>query len=49
MKLYIKVDYFQGQLRKALANAEKAIAMVNMLHLFSDNEEIEEVATNEIR
>ncbi|XP_076437310.1 immunoglobulin-binding protein 1-like [Babylonia areolata] len=42
-------DKIQGELRKALAKAEQAIFMVNQLHLFSDNEEIEEVATNEVK
>ncbi|KAL8608073.1 hypothetical protein ACOMHN_023889 [Nucella lapillus] len=42
-------DKIQGELRKALEKAEQAISMVNQLHLFSDNEEIEEVATSEVR
>lgn len=42
-------DKIQGEVRKALAKAEQAIFMVNQLQLFSDNEEIEEVATNEVK
>ena len=32
-----------------ITNAEKAIYMVNQLSLFSSNEEIEEISTNELR
>nr|KAG5692360.1 hypothetical protein BaRGS_007973 [Batillaria attramentaria] len=39
----------QGEVRKILAKAEQAIYMVNQLQLFSDNEEIDEVASNEIK
>ncbi|XP_025078678.1 immunoglobulin-binding protein 1-like [Pomacea canaliculata] len=42
-------DKVQVEVRKALAKAEQAINMVNQLQLFSDNEDIDEVATNEIR
>lgn len=37
------------EVRKSLGKTEQAIHMVNQLHLFSENEEIEEVASNEIR
>ncbi|KAK7477218.1 hypothetical protein BaRGS_00031529 [Batillaria attramentaria] len=42
-------DKVQGEVRKILAKAEQAIYMVNQLQLFSDNEEIDEVASNEIK
>lgn len=42
-------DKFQGKLRKAIAHTERAIRMVNELDLFSRNEDIEEVATNEVK
>ncbi|RUS70615.1 hypothetical protein EGW08_021619 [Elysia chlorotica] len=42
-------DIFQGKLRQAIEKTQKAIRMVNDLNLFSRNEDIEEVATNEVK
>ncbi|XP_052803915.1 immunoglobulin-binding protein 1-like [Mya arenaria] len=42
-------DKVQGYVYKACELCKKAISMVNNLRLFSENEEIEEVATGEIR
>ncbi|GFR66906.1 immunoglobulin-binding protein 1-like [Elysia marginata] len=42
-------DKFQGKLRQAIENTQRAIRMVNDLDLFSRNEDIEEVATNEVK
>ena len=39
----------QDEIKKCIAQCEKAVDMVNMLHLFSSNESIEEVASNEIK
>ena len=41
--------WFQGNIKEGIEAAERAILMVNKLHLFSNNEELEEVATNEIK
>ncbi|XP_070174930.1 immunoglobulin-binding protein 1-like isoform X2 [Littorina saxatilis] len=38
-----------GEVRKAIAKTEQVIFMVNQLQLFSDNEEIEEVSSNEVK
>lgn len=40
---------YQVKLRHGIQSGEKAIHMVNQLHLYSDNENIDEVATNEVR
>lgn len=40
---------FQKKLATAIEDGEKAILMVNDLDLFSANEEIEEVSSNELR
>ncbi|KAK3786509.1 hypothetical protein RRG08_039155 [Elysia crispata] len=42
-------DIFQGKLRQAIESTQRAIRMVNDLDLFSRNEDIEEVATNEVK
>ena len=39
----------QDQVLKATLKAESGIHMVNQLELFSNNEDIEEVLTNEIK
>ena len=39
----------QDHVRKTIENAEKAIHMINQLSLFSSNEEIEEISTNQLR
>ncbi|CAL1536193.1 unnamed protein product [Lymnaea stagnalis] len=42
-------DKIQVKLREGVLTAEKAIAMVNSLQLFSRNEDVDEVSTNEIK
>ncbi|XP_052254118.1 immunoglobulin-binding protein 1-like [Dreissena polymorpha] len=42
-------DKIQGCVYRACELCKKAISMVNQLHVFSDNEDIEEVATTNIR
>jgi hypothetical protein len=46
IKLYVS---FQIRLKHGIKSGEKAIHMVNQLHLYSDNENIDEVATNEVK
>lgn len=41
--------YFQKRLREGTLLCEKAIRIVNQLELFSRNEDIDEVSTNEIK
>lgn len=41
--------FLQKRVHQAIENAEKAVRMVNDLSLFSTNEQLEEVATNEIK
>ena len=48
----MEILYFillQKKLQAGIEAGEKAVHMVNDLQLFSDNEEIEEVASNELR
>ena len=40
---------WQRRLKEGVAAAESAVVMVNELRLFMDNEELDEVASNEIR
>ncbi|GFN86361.1 immunoglobulin-binding protein 1-like [Plakobranchus ocellatus] len=42
-------DKFQGKLRQAIESTQRAIRMVNDLDLFSRNEDIDEVSTNEVK
>ena len=42
-------DMFQGYVYHACEMCKKAIAMVNKLHVFSDNEDIEEVSSVEMK
>jgi len=46
LKLYVS---FQIKLKHGIKSGEKAIHMVNQLHVYSDNENIDEVATNEVK
>ena len=40
---------FQDEIKERICRCEQAVDMVNMLHLFSSNESIEEIASNELR
>lgn len=48
-KLCHCVNQLQKCVKQGIEAAEKAIIMVNQLQLFSDNEELEEVSTSEIK
>ena len=41
--------WLQAKVKEGIQQCEKAVHMVNQLHLFSDNELIEEVATADMR
>ena len=40
---------FQELVQKAVDETEKAVRMVNELNLFATNEDIEEIATSDLR
>jgi len=41
--------YFQELVQKSIDETEKAVRMVNELNLFATNEEIDEIATSDLR
>jgi hypothetical protein len=47
--LFLCYYLFQKKVKDGVEKAEQCIKMVNDLNLFSTNEEMEEVASNELR
>ena len=43
------IIFFQARVRNGIEKVERAIKMVNELELFSKNEDLEEIASNEIK